>query len=175
MRCLCRIIIASLLVTTQALAENEKTIYGFVEKVALSGSTAVVSAKLDTGAKSASIYAINIKPVDVDGKPYVSFEVPTKKGKIPFTCEYAGKVNIKLRESEANHFARKNTKRHVVKMKMIIGKKEREIYVNLSNRKRFFYPLLLGREAINAFDGIVDPSRSFIAKKANSFSIKVDK
>lgn len=175
MQRLCTIVIASLFIATQALAENEKTIYGFVEKVALSGSNTVVSAKLDTGAKSASIYATNIKAVDVNGKPYVSFEVPTKKGRIPFICEYAGKVNIKLRESEANHFARKNTKRHVVKMKMIIGKKEREIYVNLSNRKRFFYPLLLGREAINAFDGIVDPSRVFIAKRANSFSITVEK
>lgn len=175
MRCLCTIIIVSLFITTQALAENEKTIYGFVEKVALSGSNSIVSAKLDTGAKSASIYAINIKSVEIKGKPYISFMVPTKKGRIPFICEYAGKVNIKLRETEAKHFARKNTKRHVVKMKMIIGKKEREIYVNLSNRKRFFYPLLLGREAINAFDGIVDPSRVFIAKHASSFSIKIDK
>ena len=84
MRCLCTIIIVSLFITTQALAENEKTIYGFVEKVALSGSNSIVSAKLDTGAKSASIYAINIKSVEIKGKPYISFMVPTKKGRIPF-------------------------------------------------------------------------------------------
>jgi len=38
------------------------------------------------------------------------------------------------------------------------------IKVNLTNRKRFIYPLLLGRDAIIAFNGAVDPALTFTLK-----------
>ncbi len=51
-------------------------------------------------------------------------------------------------------------------MHIRIGDKERAIPVNLANRKRFIYPILLGREAIKIFNGVVDPSVTFTAKPA---------
>jgi hypothetical protein len=46
-------------------------------------------------------------------------------------------------------------------MRLRLGEKEREVRVNLTNRKRFIYPLLLGREAILAFNGLIDPALKY--------------
>ena len=49
----------------------------------------------------------------------------------------------------------------MVLMNVQIGEKKRKIPVNLANRKRFIYPLLLGRDAIIDFDGLVDSNLKF--------------
>ncbi len=155
------------------MAADKKVTYGYVEKVTLVDKGMVLSAKLDTGAKSASLNAIKIYEVEENGKPYLRFTVPSKTGEVEFTSEYLGKVRIKARVGEhapVEHLIvpheRGVIKRPLVMMRIKIGNKERTIAVNLTNRKRFNYPLLLGREAINAFDGLVDPSRIFVIKTA---------
>ena len=52
-------------------------------------------------------------------------------------------------------------RRPVVLMNIRLGNKTRTIRVNLTNRKHFIYPMLLGREAILAFDGVVDPNLKY--------------
>ena len=152
-----------------AMANNEKIIYGYIEKATLVDKDLTLSAKLDTGAKSASLNATQIKEITVDGKPYLSFIVPSKEGDIAFKCEYIGEVSIKLRtgETQANPLIKKYMQRPVVLMRIKIADKERVIRVNLANRKRFIYPLLLGREAIIAFDGVIDPSMKYTFNKVN--------
>lgn len=154
-------------------ADNDKKVtYGYVEKVTLIDKGVILSAKLDTGAKSASLNAIKIYEVEENGKPYLRFTVPNKSGDIEFTSEYVGKVKIKARVGEhtgevaSASYPGKIIRRPLVKMRIKIGNKERTIAVNLTNRKRFNYPLLLGREAIKAFNGLVDPSRTFLIKTA---------
>ncbi len=147
-----------------AMADNEKIIYGFIEKATLVDKELTLSAKLDTGAKSASLNATHIKEVSVEGKPYLQFIVPSKEGDIAFQCEYVGKVRIKVREGEAsdiNPLLRKSINRPVVLMRIKLANQEQVVRVNLTNRKRFIYPLLLGREAIIAFNGIIDPQRKY--------------
>ena len=155
-----------------AMANNEKIIYGYIEKATLVSNDLTLSAKLDTGAKSASLNATHITEIEVDGKPYLNFIVPSKEGDIQFKCEYVGEVNIKIRsgETQANPLLRKSIQRPVVLMRIKLGEKEQVIRVNLTNRKRFIYPLLLGREAIIAFDGLVDPSLKYTSKV-----VKMDK
>lgn len=149
------------------MANNEKIIYGFIEKATLVDKDLTLSAKLDTGAKSASLNATHITETEVDGKPYLSFTVPSKEGDVQFKCEYIGEVNIKARvgEAPANPLIKKSIQRPVVLMRIKLGMKEQVVRVNLTNRKRFIYPLLLGRETIIAFNGIVDPSLKYTAIK----------
>jgi hypothetical protein len=151
--------------TGYAMINNEKIIYGFIEKATLVEKDVTLSAKLDTGAKSASLNATHITQIEIDGKPYLRFIVPSKEGDIPFQCEYIGEVSIKVRagESPANHLLKKSIQRPLVLMRIRLGMREEVIRVNLANRKRFIYPLLLGREAIVAFHGIIDPSLKYTA------------
>lgn len=148
------------------MAQDNKMIYGYVEKATLIDKGMVLSAKLDTGAKSASLSAIDISEIEIKGKSYLRFKVPGKTEVVEFTSEYIGKVKIKVRAGENGSATSNNApiKRPVVLMNIKIGDKVRKIPVNLTNRKRFNYPLLLGRDAIIAFDGLVDPSHAFLIK-----------
>lgn len=146
-----------LLFTEQGLAAT-KTIYGYIEKATLVEQNMTLPAKLDTGAKSSSLHAIDIKRVKKDGKSYVRFTVPYQGKNIRFLCEYVGSVNIKARTHEVEHIMRP-----VVMMKIKLGHQEQFVRVNLTNRANFIYPLLLGRQTIIAFSGLVDPSTKYEA------------
>jgi len=157
------------------MAKNITQVYGYVEKVTLVDKDLTLSAKLDTGAKSASLNATNITEIEVKGVPYLRFTVPTKQGDFIFEGEYIGKVKIKVRASESNPGLLKLTpiKRPVVLLNIKIGDKVRAIQVNLTNRKRFLYPLLLGRDAIIDLNGAINPALIFTVKsKSNSINEK---
>ena len=146
------------------LAAQDKTVYGYVEKITIDQKTLVLSAKLDTGAKTASINATHITEIMKDNKPFVQFTVSDKKGhKADFELPQIGTVSIKTRSGEMKSGAvlQKHVKRPLVLMRIKLGNKVRNIEVNLTNRARFIYPMLLGREAIKEFDGLVDPSRKY--------------
>lgn len=148
------------------MAKDDVYTYGYVEKITLVDKNLTLSAKLDTGAKSASLNATNISKIDINGVPYLRFTVPTKEKEYLFECPYLGKVKIKARANEvnSNSTAAAPIKRPVVLLQMQLGDKVKTIRVNLTNRKRFIYPVLLGRDAIIAFQGAVDPALTFTLK-----------
>jgi hypothetical protein len=150
--------------TGPVMANSDTIVFGYIEKATLVDQDLTLSAKLDTGAKSASLNASHIKEVEKHGKPYLSFIVPSKEGDKHFECEYIGKINIKNRadENQTKKLFRYFVKRPVVLMKVQLGQKTQMIRVNLTNRKHFIYPMLLGREAIVAFNGTVNPQERYI-------------
>lgn len=163
MRSRLALLIFTSLLAGSLMAKSLAQTYGYVEKATLIDKNLTLSAKLDTGAKSASLNATNITEIDVKGIPYLRFTVPTKEGDYTFECEYIGKVKIKVRANEGNPGVASSApiKRPVVLLNIKLGEKVRAIQVNLTNRKRFIYPLLLGRDAIIDFDGAVDPALTF--------------
>jgi hypothetical protein len=142
---------------------NTKTVYGYIEKATLVEQSLILPAKLDTGARSSSLHAINIQKIKKAGKTYVRFTVPYSGGESNFLCEYFGRVRIKPRAQESHPI-----ERPVVWMKIKVGDKTQDIRVNLTDRSRFMYPLLLGRQAIVAFNGVVDPSIKYETSAVNS-------
>ena len=134
------------LMTGPVMASNDVQIYGYVEKATFPDKNLTLSAKLDTGAKSASLNATNITEITKNGMPYLRFTVPTKSGDYQFEAEYKGRVKIKVRDGEhgSEILAHAPIKRPVVLLNLQLGDKVRTIKVNLTNRKRFIYPLLLG-------------------------------
>lgn len=157
-----------------AMAEENKTVYGYVEKATLVDKNLTLSAKLDTGAKSASLNAININDLEIDGVPYIRFTVPSPNGPVVFQSKYLGQVKIKTRsgEAKAGAFDTGPIKRPIVLLTIKLGNETRKIRVNLTNRKQFNYPLLLGRDAIIEFGGIIDPSRAFVSTSSKAASKK---
>lgn len=152
------ILLTALLFLAQPCLAETKMIYGFVEKATLVDQNLTLPAKLDTGAKSSSLHAINIKKIKIKGESYIEFTVPHSGGNAHFLCKYFGKVSIKPRSQEADWLIRP-----VVWMKVRLGNQEQTVRVNLTNRDRFTYPLLLGRQAIIAFHGLVDPSEKYLS------------
>ena len=61
--------------------QAEPATLGWLESFYLPGERMV--AKLDTGAKTSSVHAKNIEILEKDGRPWVSFTIPSKNPEYP--------------------------------------------------------------------------------------------
>ncbi|ALE87221.1 MULTISPECIES: ATP-dependent zinc protease family protein [Pseudomonas] len=146
---------------------GEKTVYGLNEYAELAGIDLQVAAKLDTGAKTASLSARDIKRFKRDGESWVRFYLAIDDAHShPIERPLARVSKIKRRSGDYDPQADKNyTSRPVIALEICMGKALRTIEVNLTDRSAFQYPLLIGSEALKRFDALVDPSLKYAAGK----------
>jgi len=132
--------------------------HGWVEFVELhlDGEPLRVKAKLDTGAKSSSLDATDITPFDRDGQHWVRFR-PSRSGldEAPLVEQPVVRyVRIKRHSGPYD-------RRPVIRLPLCLGDELRTVEVNLTDRGRFIYPLLLGRKALAGL-AVVDPARTYL-------------
>ncbi|WP_261816454.1 putative ATP-dependent zinc protease [Vibrio gallicus] len=119
---------------------------GYIEKASVAGLR--FSVKLDTGADVSSMNALNIKRFDENGKPMVSFDYHNSEGqKHSFTREVVDIMRIRAKAGE------KPNERPVVMMKVSLGDVSKSIRVNLQDRSRFEYSMILGKNFLK--NGVV--------------------
>ena len=113
-------------------------------------------ARIDTGAETTSIDALDIEYFERDGKSWVKFKVIHRRsGNVTeFTKSIVRNVLIK------RHGA-KNDRRPVVKMTLAIGSIKKKIEVSLTDRSKFEFPVLIGRNFLYG-DIMVDVSNKFL-------------
>lgn len=116
-----------------------------------------IKARIDSGAKTSSIHAVNIKPFTQDDKTWVSFEITPLQfdrcTRIECQAEVLDKRNVK------NSFGI-TEKRYFIKTQLQLGEHCFEVELSLSNRASMEYRMLLGREAmLGRF--MVDPELKF--------------
>lgn len=145
----------------------EKTIYGLNEYAQLSHLGLQVPAKLDTGAKTASLSARDIDRFKRDGEAWVRFYLAIDDAHAnPIERPLARISKIKRRSGDYDPGAEKTyTARPVVELDICMGQTLRTIEVNLTDRSAFQYPLLIGSEALKRFSALVDPSLKYAAGK----------
>jgi len=156
---------AFLLPATSLAADN--AIYGLSEYVALPDFALEVSAKLDTGAQTASLSARDIERFKRDGESWVRFYLALDSAHAhPIERPLARISKIKRRAGDFDPEEEKTyTARPVIELDLCMGKAKRTIEVNLTDRTAFQYPLLIGSDALSRFGALVDPSRTHIAGK----------
>lgn len=144
-----------------------KTVYGLNEYAELAGIDLQVAAKLDTGAKTASLSARDIKRFKRDGESWVRFYLAIDDAhEHPIERPLARLSKIKRRAGDVDpDDEKKYTSRPVISLDVCMGKALRTIEVNLTDRSAFQYPLLIGSEALKHFDALVDPSLKYAAGK----------
>lgn len=146
-----------------ASPDGTKTIYGYVENANIQPDDITLSAKLDTGAQTASLNAINIKEYSKDEQSWVSFDLPITETKlVHFEKRLARTAKIKQNLIGNDPQNSKSIARPVIMMDVCIKQQCKTIEVNLTDRSNFDYPLLLGRNALVHFDAIVDPEHKYI-------------
>ncbi|WP_137885568.1 ATP-dependent zinc protease [Pseudomonas sp. 2FE] len=145
----------------------DKTIYGLNEYAQLPDINQQVAAKLDTGAKTASLSARDIKRFKRDGETWVRFYLAIDDAHAhPIERPLARISKIKRRAGDYDPDEEKTyTARPVIELDICMGKALRSIEVNLTDRSSFQYPLLIGSEALKRFDALVDPSLKYAAGK----------
>lgn len=145
----------------------QKTVYGLNEYTRIQQPDLQLAAKLDTGAKTASLSARDIERFERDGEPWVRFYLAIDDAhNNPIERPLARISRIKRRAGDYDPKAEKTyTARPVVEMEICMGQSLRTIEVNLTDRSAFLYPLLIGSEALRRFNAMVDPSLKYAAGK----------
>lgn len=139
----------------QAQLLKEKILIGRVEWVELPELKIKHKARIDSGAKTTSLHAVNVEEVEQRGELFVKFQTVDKDGK---TIDLVRKVDTTQKVSSTTGFV---SKRYVIKEKVRIGNIEREILINLNDRTKMDYKFLVGRNLLlGRF--IVDVARSHV-------------
>lgn len=133
---------------------DAKTVLGGIEMVHLDPPGLEFSARIDTGAQTSSLNALDIVEFERDGKPFVKFNLihPQTGEKIELTRRlrrYARVKELGNRESQ---------RRPVVRMRVILADIDEQINFTLENRSRFKHQVLIGRNLLQDL-AIVDVSK----------------
>lgn len=109
--------------------------------------------RVDSGAKTSALHAINITPFKKNGLPWVSFDVHPlqNNGKTTVHCEALVHDKRRVKSSSGN-----SEIRFVIKTILSIADDEWEIEITLTNRDSMGYRMLLGRQAMSG-KMLVDP------------------
>lgn len=157
-RVLAALLGAVLLGPTATLA-REKITLGWLERIRVDGADLLLRAKLDTGAKTASIHATDIERFERGGERMVRFKLwldhrDPNSQTITVEKPLARDVTIKLRGTA------KNAERASVKLQFCLGGRRYESLFTLVNRAKFNYPVLLGRRFLAKL-ATIDPAAKF--------------
>lgn len=148
-------------------AAAEKTVYGLNEYARLAGIDLEVAAKLDTGAKTASLSARDIKRFKRNGESWVRFYLAIDAAHShPIERPLARVSKIKRRAGDIDpEDDKKYTSRPVKFTSMLRRAVPMHTSRVMTGRSAFQYPLLIGSEALKRFDALVDPSLKYAAGK----------
>ena len=137
-------------------------IFGWVEWTYIEPHHIHVKAKLDSGAKTSSLSAVDIERFERDGVIWMRFRVP-------ISASDGGTDEPQLIEMERKLEREVLIKRHgggpsrrpVVEIDVCLGARMFTTPVTLTDRSRFNYPLLLGRSALRGHV-LLDAGRTYI-------------
>lgn len=139
--------------------EESKIVIGSEEWVGLpSLNIPAIKVRVDSGAKTSALHAVNIQPFQRNNETWVSFEVyPLQNnGKKMIRCQ-AFVVDKRVVKSSTGN--REN--RYIIKTPITIGEETWDVEISLTNRDSMGYRMLFGREAMIG-RMMVDPENSFM-------------
>ena len=122
-----------------AAAAEPRTV-GWIERVKLGADGMVVAAKLDTGADTSSLHAENLRWEKRADGDWVAFDVTGATGeKVRLEHRVVRVARIRQRDSAPAQ------KRPTIVMGVCLGEVYELTEVNLTDRSRFNYEMLIGR------------------------------
>lgn len=145
---------------------------GFVEWVVMNDTNLRLKARLDTGAKTSSLHAVNVEGFQKDNEDWVKFQLPLgdhedqpSEGDIEHedvVLEFERPVHrtVLIKRKGAP-----SQRRYVVKMEFCIAGTVHETQFSLTDRGNFSYPVLLGRRFMRDDNILIDSANSFVAQQ----------
>lgn len=139
-----------------------KIVLGWVENMRLWPQRMLLKAKLDPGARSSAIHAIDIEQFDKDGRRMVRFTILREHDnpdseRIVLERPLVREVAIKMRDDEGDGVAQE---RLAVRLEFCLAGERYNTLFTLTNRDNFNYPVLLGRQFLRN-KILVDSGESF--------------
>ncbi|WP_244310435.1 RimK/LysX family protein [Leptospira noumeaensis] len=115
-----------------------KPIVGRVEWVEFPNWKLKLRARVDTGAKSCSIHAVNIEKITENGEEFVVFETFVDEKPVKLKSRF-------VKEAKVSSTSGISEKRIMIREVMKMGKIKEDVIINLNDRTNLNYPILIGR------------------------------
>ena len=127
-----------------------------------------IKARVDSGAKTSALHAINIAPFKKEGQNWVKFDInPIQNNvKTVIHCE-APLVDKRIVKSSSGF----REERYVIQTNLEIGNSNWIIEMTLTNRDSMGFRMLLGREAMSG-RVLVDPEQQYLLGQPTNDSLK---
>ena len=128
----------------------------------------IIKARVDSGAKTSALHAINIAPFKKEGQNWVKFDInPIQNNvKTVIHCE-APLIDRRIVKSSSGF----REERYVIQTNLEIGNSNWHIEMTLTNRDSMGFRMLLGREAMSG-RVLVDPEQQYLLGQPTSDSLK---
>lgn len=137
----------------------QPTILGGIEKVFIDSIKQSFDARVDTGATTSSLNAVDIKEFERNGKDWVKFHLDDQAKGEKEQKWIEGPVirYVKIRQSTNDQTER----RAVIELWVKVGKIHEKAQFTLADRSQMSHPVLLGREFIKDI-ALVDVSKTYV-------------
>lgn len=128
----------------------------------------VIKARVDSGAKTSALHAINIAPFIKDGQNWVKFDINPIQNNVKtiINCE-AHLVDKRVVKSSSGF----REQRYVIQTTLEIGNCKWLIEMTLTNRDSMGFRMLLGREAMSG-RVLVDPEQQYLLGQPTTDNLK---
>lgn len=153
------LLLVGLSVGAFALASaQDRPTAGWLEWVVLEPWGLKLKGKLDTGAKTSSLHAVDVEYFQREGEEWVRFKTfnPRRKTKV-VTIERPLIRNVRIKRHMAAY-----QERPVVALDLCLGDRMVTTELSLIDRGRFNYPVLLGRRVLQQERILVDAAAIYI-------------
>lgn len=117
-----------------------------------------VKVKIDTGARTSALHAVDIKRINKNGRDMVRFTVqPIQRNSSVLVRAEAPLIDIRSVSDSGGH----SEKRFVISSRLTMGSMDTEIDITLTERNTMLFRMLVGRTAL-ADNVMVDPAASYL-------------
>lgn len=135
--------------------------FGWVEHVAVDATGRALKAKLDTGARTSSLSALEVETFrDADGADRVRFRLEGPDGEPAETLERPVSRWVRIKRHDM-----KPDRRPVIELAVCLGDIRKTVEFSLADRTKFNYPVLLGRNFLKGV-AVVDARSTFTREPA---------
>ena len=123
-----------------------------------------IKARVDSGAKTSALHAINIAPFIKEGESWVKFDINPIQNNVKTIIHCESKLVDKRIVKSSSGF---REQRYVIGSELEIGGKKWAIEITLTNRDSMGFRMLLGREAMSG-RVLVDPEQKYLLGEPTS-------
>jgi hypothetical protein len=145
----------------QKTAYQDKTVLGQTEWIYITKAKENFKARIDTGAETSSINAIDIQKFERDGKNWVKFNITHDSDGSPLWIEAPVLRYVRILQSSEGE---KYDRRPVIELHVRIGGVAHKSEFTLTDRQHMGFPVLIGRSFIQDVI-VVDVSQNYIHPK----------
>ncbi len=154
---LCAVLTAAVMLGASLAEARMLKVIGYLEDAVILPSGLEIKAKMDTGADSTSIHAVDIERYRKDGRDWVSFVVDTGDRRMRFRRAVERVINIRRAGTSL-------IERPVVRMRLCIAGYEKLAEVNLADRSEMSAELLVGRRYMETGGLVIDSGQTYVGR-----------